>query len=122
MAPVGKYMILIENNFGENFACTRQNQNIYLLNYQNKYWTSPILAGPFPNQYTDLVVKNKFTQSFGAEGAYQYLISQGLIKQKQLRNPYPFSSHLSSQKPAYHFHDFVLTEEEVDNRILLMSR
>jgi alpha-2-macroglobulin len=110
-----KYMILIENNFGENYAYTRQSENIYLLNYQNKYWTGPLLAGPFPNQYTDLVVENKFTQSFEAEGAYQYNISQGLVKQRQLRSPYPFNSHLSSQKPDYSFRDFVLTEDDVDS-------
>jgi TonB-dependent SusC/RagA subfamily outer membrane receptor len=110
-----RYTILIENNFGENYAYTRQNENVYLLNYQNKFWASPILAGPFPNQYTSLVVENKFTQTFEAEGAYQYIISQGLIKQKQLRNPYPFSARLSGQVPGYNFHDFVLTEDEVDS-------
>lgn len=110
-----RYMILIENNFGENYAYTRQNQNIYLLNHQNRFWASPVLTGPFPHQYATLVVKNKFRQSFDAEGAYQYNISEGLIKQKQLKNPYPFSSRLSNPMPSYDFHDLVLTEEEVDS-------
>lgn len=110
-----KYMILVENNFGENYAYIRQNQNIYLLNDQNKPWNYTVLAGPFVNQYADFVVKNKFTQDFETEGGYQYVINKGLIKQKQLRNPFAFSPYLSPEKREYNFHDPVLTEEEVDS-------
>jgi alpha-2-macroglobulin len=113
-----KYMILLENNFREYYAYVEQDDKLYLLNAGsrwNPYSSMPILIGPLSNSYTNLRVKNGVEQSFEAEGAYQYHIEKGLIKQKQLKHPYPFSSFLSHNAPQYNFADFVLTEKEVDS-------
>ncbi|HMC87033.1 MAG TPA: hypothetical protein VKI61_16010, partial [Chitinophagaceae bacterium] len=81
-----KYMILMENGFGEAPATITQPDFLYLLNLRGNSLNrqGQILTGPLFNQYTTLTVKNKFSQPFEAEGNYLYNISPGLIKQKQL--------------------------------------
>jgi alpha-2-macroglobulin len=105
-----KYMILVENNFGENYAYIRQQNNYFLL---KEYGT--MLAGPFPNAYATLSVKNKFTQEFQPEGGWQFNIEPGLIKQKQLLRAQLFSAALPLNPPIFNFKDLVLTEKEIDS-------
>ncbi len=113
-----KYMILVENNFGEAPATIAQPSLLYLLNLpadRNAY-TANILTGPLYNQYSNLTVKNQFVQPFETEGNYLYQISKGLIKQKQLPyNQFAFTPFLEGTRPVYNFHDFVLTGREVDS-------
>lgn len=114
-----KYMIVLENNFGESMATVSTANNLYLLNKPTKNYSVPsvnFLIGPLPNQTGTLSVKNKFTQLFDVEGNYLYNISQGLIKQKQIPfGRYPFRSNLSNQIPSYDFRDYILTERQVDS-------
>jgi TonB-dependent SusC/RagA subfamily outer membrane receptor len=111
----GKYLLLVANNFGENFAYVRQNANVYLLNQNQTGYRTWILAGPFPNNDAQLVVKNGFEQDFVAEGSWQYTITKGLVKQKQYNAPFALSSHLAGESAAENFRDFVLTEKEIDS-------
>lgn len=114
-----RYMLLIENNFGKNFSYMAQNNRVTLLNYPanaDRLTGKNILVGPLPDHAATLVVKNKFEQTFEAEGNYLFEITKGLIKQKQLPgNRSPFYSTLSASIPDYNFKDFVLTEKEVDS-------
>ncbi|HEY1164440.1 MAG TPA: carboxypeptidase-like regulatory domain-containing protein [Chitinophaga sp.] len=110
-----KYMLVIHNNFGENFAYIRQDPDYILLNGGNTSHPYSILAGPFSNQWASLVVKDKFQQHFETEGSWEYIISQGLIRQKQSCYPYLFSPMLPVALPNYDFHDFVLTAPEIDS-------
>ncbi|WP_217605944.1 alpha-2-macroglobulin family protein [Chitinophaga sp. GbtcB8] len=108
-----KYMLLIENNFYDGFAYLRHYPDFYLLG-QNSY-NAPYLAGPFPENQLTLVVKNQFEQGFEAEGNWRYNIAPGLIKQKQLGQPYPFSSRLYNNPVLPNFSDYVLTEKDIDS-------
>jgi len=114
-----KYMILVQNNFGEAPATITQPDLMYLLNLKdNKIvgYPASILTGPFPGRYSTLSVAKKFSQPFETEGNYLFSITQGLIKQKQLSiGNYAFSPFLSAAKPAINFHDLVLTQKEVDS-------
>jgi len=110
-----KYMLIINNNFGENFAYVQQYPDYILLNGQNTSHPYSILAGPFANQQGNLVVKDKFEQPFETEGSWEYTISQGLIRQQQSCYPYLFSPALPFTLPNYDFHDFVLTAPEIDS-------
>ncbi|MHA4811818.1 alpha-2-macroglobulin family protein [Flavitalea flava] len=113
-----RYMILVENNFGENFASISQNNRIVLLNphqWTGGHFSFPILAGPFTGQSATLHVKNEFEQSFEPEGNYRFLLAPGLVKQRDPFTPYLFSSKLNGQTPDYNFHDWVLTSKEVDS-------
>lgn len=108
-----KYMLIIHNNFGENFAYIQQYPNYTLLNGRNTLY--PILAGPFANKWGSLVVMDKFDQPFETEGSWEYTISKGLIRQKQPRNLYLFSSVLPVSSPNSDFHDYVLSAPEIDS-------
>jgi hypothetical protein len=122
-----KYMILIENNFGEKLATVEQNNRITIVNlagrlqtdggyYVDRYGIQNILTGPLAPITTNLQVKERFVQSFQSEGSYLFNIAPGLIKQKQLPyGRYPFDSRLfwDSRKPS--FKDFVLTATAVDS-------
>ena len=113
-----RYMILLENNFGEQLAYVSQPGLVYLVNLPDRSYNYPyrILTGPLPGIHTNLVVKNKFTQPFEREGNYVFNITKGLIKQKQLLyGQYPFSSWLPYKAPDYNFKDYVLTETEIDS-------
>ncbi len=108
----GRYSLLVQNTFGEHYAYINSGNGLFLLN-NNSF--NPVLLSPLPNRYATLTVKNGFTQSFEAEGGYHYFIEKGLIKQKQLKNPYPFSTHFFNAAPRYNFRDYVLTEYEIDS-------
>ncbi len=119
-----KYMIVVQNNFNEDFASIQQGENLYLLphNYNgyspNSYrYNSPydMMVGPLPNTYAKLRVKTQFEQEFTTEPNYSYHIEKGLIKQKSLPVKYPFRSYLSDNKPQYNFKDLVLTEAQIDS-------
>lgn len=107
-----RYMILVNDNFGESLSYIRQDDKIYLLNSTRH---SSTLTGPLTDYRATLVVKNKFHQDFEPEGGWQYTITKGLIKQKQLRDPLVFSKKLRKDAAEYNFQDFVLTEREVDS-------
>ena len=114
-----KYMILVENNYRENFSYISQNDRVFLLNTpitRNAPGNLSILAGPFYGMYSRFTVMNKFNRWFDPEGNYLFNISSDVIKQKQLPfSRYSFSSHLSSNLKYYDFKDLVLTEKEVDS-------
>jgi alpha-2-macroglobulin len=114
-----KYLILVENTFGENFSYVAQRDFVSLLNYRstsNLPSNRNILAGPFPDQPATLVVKNKFEQPFEPEGNYLFNINKGLVKQKQLPGKvYPFNSALRAIGETINFKDMVLTEKEIDS-------
>ncbi|HEY0609774.1 MAG TPA: alpha-2-macroglobulin family protein, partial [Chitinophaga sp.] len=111
----GKYMLVIDDNFAGHFAYVKQNSHqLFLLNANNRN-RQDILTGPFPTNYAKLIVKNRFEQTFATEGSWEYNISNGLIKQKQSCYPYLFSLPLSHNEPVFDFHDFVLTEKEIDS-------
>ncbi|MBO9562208.1 MAG: carboxypeptidase-like regulatory domain-containing protein [Niastella sp.] len=122
-----KYMILMENTFGEKLASVEQNNRITIVNlagrlqtdggyYADRYSIQNILTGPLAPITTTLQVKERFVQPFQPEGSYLFNIAPGLIKQKQLPyGRYPFNSRLfwDSRKPA--FKDFALTTAAVDS-------
>lgn len=119
----GKYMIVVQNRYGEDFATIAQNNILYQLppfspyNYNNYSYNSPYdrLVGPLPTNYAQLKVKRQFEQDFTPEPQYSFTIEKGLIKQKSLSGRNPFRSHLSNQKPMLDFGQRVLTEEQVDS-------
>lgn len=108
-----KYMILVENNFGENYAYVRQNSNYFLMNSQYGY--PAFLTGPLPDAYATLSVKNRLDQSFQPEGGWRFNIEPGLIKQKQLLRAQLFSSNLPANVPVHNFKDLVLTDKDIDS-------
>lgn len=122
-----KYMILMENNFGEKLASLEQNNRFTILNlvgrlnagrgyYKNRVDNNSILAGPVSPIMTTLQVKERFVQPFQPEGSYLFNIAPGLIKQKQLPyGRYPFASRLSRAERELALKDVVLTGTAVDS-------
>lgn len=133
-----KYMILVENNFGEKLATIEQDNRLTVLNllaapqyssYSNgrmilnnlltgeeRFSNKRILTGPLSPTMAQLHLKERFSQPFQPEGSYLFSITQGLIKQKQLPyGRYPFSSYLSHQAQHPSFTDFVLTAADIDS-------
>lgn len=127
-----RYMILVENNFGEKFASISQDDRVFLLNGHFEaasYYSQTFLTGPLMEQVSKLSVAGSaagtggrplgdgWEQEFDPEGNQRFIISKGLIKEKQLPGPYPypFSAYLEPRAPAPDFHDWVLTEKEVDS-------
>lgn len=108
-----RYMIIVEKNFGENYAYIRQNDNYFLLNRSYSY--GQVLTGPLLEWNATLTVKNKFNQDFYPEGGWHFNIAEGLIKQRQLLRPQVFSSILPANPPVFNFKDLVLTEKEIDS-------
>lgn len=108
-----KYMLLIETNYDNGFSYLRRNPDFYMLGQGSS--GNAYLAGPFPETWLTLVVKNRFEQAFEAEGSWRYNITPGLIKQKQLGRPYPFSSHLYDNPVLPDFSEYVLTEKDIDS-------
>lgn len=111
-----RYMLLIENNFGENYAYVRQFNKVFLVNREQNKGSRYFVTGPLLPEYTNLAVKDKFQQWFEPEGNYLFNIQKGLIKQKQLPyGKYAFNSLLSYNISQHSFRDFVLTENEIDS-------
>lgn len=118
-----KYMIVVQNKYGEDFATIAQDSTLYQLppfspyNYNSYSYNSPYdrLVGPLPKNYAQLKVKRQFEQDFTPEPQYSFNIEKGLIKQKSLSRRNPFSSYLNNQKPMLDFGQRVLTEEQVDS-------
>lgn len=108
-----KYMLVMEKTFGENYAYISNGERLFFLP-PNDYRRS-LLICPLPYTHGELVVKNKFSQPFEAEGNYHYSIGKGLVKQKVLASAYPFSASLSGAEPAPNFRDYVLTAKEIDS-------
>jgi alpha-2-macroglobulin len=113
MTMWNRYMILVENNFGENYALVQQYNNYYLMNSQYSY--PRFLTGPLSETYATLSVKNRATQWFQPEGGWRFLIEPGLVKQKQLLREQLFSSALPVDIPVYNFKDLVLTYKDIDS-------
>lgn len=116
---LSKYMILIENNFGERMATVEQNNQFTVLNLLPGWLynrNNSILTGPISPAIAHLHIKDRFSQSFQPEGNYLFNITQGLIKQKQLPfGRYSFSNRLSHNAGKPTFKDFVLTAAAVDS-------
>ena len=110
-----RYMILLENNYGQNIAYIRQEDRFYRLPIPNSTYPRQTLAGPFTTWPARLVVKNNFEQEFIPEGGWQFTIFPGLIKQKQWQNTLNFHKRLSPVAPVYDFRDLVLTANEMDS-------
>lgn len=114
-----KYMILVENTFGERMAVINQNSQYKILNLvppASINRSSPILTGPLSPSGAMLYVRDRFAQSFNPEGNYLFNISQGLIKQKQWPfGRYAFEKYLSHQWAHYSFKEYVLTAKAVDS-------
>ena len=119
-----KYMLLVENNYGEKLAYLRQNSSLYPLTEALKkqrgyyYNNQSILTGPFPYNFSEFLVKDKYTRSFDPEGGYSYLLTKDLVRQKQLLpGTYPFSTKLNwdDTEIEKNFGDFVMTEKELDS-------
>jgi alpha-2-macroglobulin len=110
-----KYMILVENIYGESLAYISQENKNYLIPGNSTRGNRSALIGPLSATTATLVVKNDFQQDFEPEGSWQYQITEGLIRQKQTRSPKVFSSYINSTMPQDDFRDAVLTAKEIDS-------
>ncbi|AXY76591.1 hypothetical protein D3H65_22460 [Paraflavitalea soli] len=135
-----KYMILVENNFGEKLATIEQNDQFIALNLltwrprnednrtndrftlsnalagRQRNAASTILTGPLLPAMAHLHIKDQFSQSFESEGNYLFNITKGLIKQKQISyGHYPFNKYLVKEARRPSFKDFVLTATDLDS-------
>ncbi|KAA2239922.1 TonB-dependent receptor plug domain-containing protein [Chitinophaga agrisoli] len=118
-----KYMMLVADNFGEDYTYLRQGLHVYLFNWQehmrerySTYHQSYMLTGPFPYSDATLVVKRQFDQPLLPEGDWQYRFSKGLTERQQPRGLQVFSSSLPRADANYNFQDCVLTENEINKR------
>lgn len=114
-----KYMLVIQNNFGQSLGVIKQQDRLFPLNnylFRHYHTQDDFLAGPFTNTNAVFSVYNKFRQPFVPEGNYTFDISPGLIKQKQpLYERSVFSKKLFNRKPAYDLKDLVLTVPVIDS-------
>lgn len=138
-----RYMILVENNFGErlatvndglhtlpvNFTLTpfqyESSFNGYGLHTAYRPWHQTtirpnlqplVLVGPLTPADGVLKVYDRYTQSFELEGNYLYRFEKGQIRQKQLRpNTYAFPVGFDRSAHAPNFKDFVLTAADIDS-------
>ncbi len=111
----GKYMMLVENNFGETPATISQSNVFNWINPDLSRQPGPILTGPYPDRYAVLDVANDYSRSFEAEGGYEYHFEKDLIKMKQLKYPLVFNKRLDWGLKVPGFSDLVLTEKELDS-------
>jgi alpha-2-macroglobulin len=111
-----KYLLVINNSFGNNMAYVRQNNKNYLFHPGNgKYsYQQQFLTGPFYENYSQLHVLNKFSQDFTVEGSNYYTITPQLIKQKEYNGRYLFNTRLPFFAEEKNFKDEVLTVTEID--------
>jgi alpha-2-macroglobulin len=118
-----RYMIVVQNMYGEDFATIEQGDKLYLLPQSQPYqpnsylYNSPydVLVGPLPYNKATLQVKRQFAQDFTAEPNYSFTINQGLIKQKSLPGRLPFRSRLTNTPTVPDFKKTVLTKAVVDS-------
>ncbi|WP_132054181.1 alpha-2-macroglobulin family protein [Pseudocnuella soli] len=111
-----RYMILVENNYGEKPVYVQQGAKTFSLNIgkaTNKLGETLQLVGPLLPGDAALVAKNNFRQNFEVEGGFQYRIREGFVRQKWTGNEL-FSKHLPHYTPPANFSDYVLTEKEID--------
>jgi len=112
---LNRSMLLLERNFGDNFATISQADQEYLVNAPG---SSPgqhgFLVGPLTDNYTNLRVSDGWQQSFEPEGGYLFHIEPGLIKEKQWPAFYPFRN-LPTTPPVYDLHDQALVRRTIDS-------
>ncbi|GGA85574.1 carboxypeptidase-like regulatory domain-containing protein [Puia dinghuensis] len=108
-------LILLRNTFSPNFATIGQgNDRLYLLapsGAARRTW----LTGPLTGADAFLQVEDRFKQYFEPEGGYEFIISPGLIKEKQSPYPYPFATRLSPEGGLPGLGDRVLTPAIADS-------
>ncbi|WP_276479608.1 carboxypeptidase-like regulatory domain-containing protein [Paraflavitalea pollutisoli] len=138
-----RYMILVENNFGErlatlndgvrtlplNFALTPYQYgtsfNGYGLHTAYRYWHQTtirpnhqpvVLVGPLTPSDGVLKVYDRYSQPFELEGNYLYKFMKGQIRQKQLPpGSFVFPNGFNRSVHAPNFRDFVWSAADIDS-------
>jgi len=108
-------MLLLERNFGDNFATLSQTDHEYLVNAPG---SSPgkygFLVGPLSDNGASLRVSDGWQQYFEPEGGYLFHVEPGLVKEKQWPAFYPFRN-LPASPPARNLHDQTLVRWTIDS-------
>ncbi|MCF6408048.1 carboxypeptidase-like regulatory domain-containing protein [Chitinophaga filiformis] len=120
IANLEKYMIRLENTFGNYPTYIKQESQIFQLknivgNYRLLGWQYKV--GPLTGANASLVSKNDFTQDFTPEPDYVFQISKGLIKQKQTGFIHYYDLH--SYNPDTSLAAQALTETLIDSLLQL---
>ncbi|MFT3826316.1 MAG: carboxypeptidase-like regulatory domain-containing protein [Chitinophagaceae bacterium] len=115
-----RYMLLLQNNFGEALTVAAQEDRLFLLNPEMQSarfnYYAPVLVGPFTGAAVNLSVRNKFHQVFEPEGNSIFTITPGLIKIKQPPyGQYAFGSALLPKRPMYNLKDLAFTGPVIDS-------
>jgi hypothetical protein len=112
-----RYLILLENKFGEHMAHIKQQSRYFLLNQPGVLRSQQYrpLIGPLNSSIAELSVKKEFNQDFVPEGGYIFDISKGLVKQKQLPQGRILFQRLYNFYYKLDFSDYVLTGTEIDS-------
>jgi hypothetical protein len=78
----------------------------------NSYAT--ILTGPLADNYAAFKLRGEKPARFLTEPGYSYLFEPGMIKQKSLPAPYPFSRNLANLAGSYDYTQYALTRQAAD--------
>jgi len=112
---LNRSMLLLERNFGDNFATVSQTEHEYLVNAPG---SSPgqygFLVGPFAEGYANLRISDGWQQSFEPEGGYLFHVEPGLIKEKQWPAFYPFRNW-PANTPVRDLRDQALVRWTIDS-------
>ncbi|AMR32131.1 hypothetical protein A0256_12205 [Mucilaginibacter sp. PAMC 26640] len=111
---INRYMITVVNNFDQKKSLILQEDRTFFLNpygVANK----TILTGPLSTNFTIFDHKGRGQQFFNAEPGYSFLFEPGLIRQKSIGTPYPFSRYLPGATGGTNYRQQVLTNRMADS-------
>ncbi|MEO6633737.1 MAG: carboxypeptidase-like regulatory domain-containing protein, partial [Mucilaginibacter sp.] len=111
---INKYMITMDNNFGNKMAVIRQNENVFLLN-PNALGKSKILTGPLKDNYATFDLQGESPRFFLTEPGYSYLFEPGLLRQTSIPTKYPFNQVLSSSPGIDDYTQYAITQARADS-------
>ncbi|OOQ56832.1 alpha-2-macroglobulin family protein [Mucilaginibacter pedocola] len=111
---INKYMIGVVNNFGIKQTRISQADRLYVLN-PSGVAGNIVLAGPLAPAFTLFERKDEKPTLFTAEANYTYLFEPGLITQKDIKTPYPFSRNLSHITGATNYRQYVISNNAADS-------
>ncbi|MEP6614230.1 MAG: carboxypeptidase-like regulatory domain-containing protein, partial [Mucilaginibacter sp.] len=111
---INKYMITMDNNFGNKMAVIRQNENVFLLN-PNALGKSKILTGPLKDNHATFDLQGESPRFFLTEPGYSYLFEPGLLRQTSIPTKYPFNRVLSSSPGIDDYTQYAITQARADS-------
>ncbi|MDH5475690.1 MAG: hypothetical protein OEX22_08380, partial [Cyclobacteriaceae bacterium] len=109
-----RHLVLVDDNFKDNFAYIKQYDNVQLLgSIKNNWRGDKLIVGPFFSDSTSFTLMEKFTTHFVYEPSYEYQFHKNLLKMKYRDDFNQLNHYLNNGQTDYELGQVALTEAKI---------